>query len=244
MHTPVDANAGDDIYISGDSVCTLQANDPGDATGYWKIISGPAGSFSDLNDPQTTFSGHPGHYILEWTIETACQSSSDQIEVYLYHWLGESFAGGTIFWLSEDFRHGLVAADNDLAYKLVWGCYDQFITSGNGADDPDEGFQNTEAILLDCAEDSIAAKLCSEHYTVEDGKHYADWYLPAENELSLMLTEGHQYLENIKDFEAYWSSTEKSDYKATAIVRQTGLGIYNLSYDKTTKCRVRPISAF
>jgi uncharacterized protein (TIGR02145 family) len=61
----------------------LAANSPGAGnTGQWSVLSGSGGSFSDINNPASTFSGAPGStYQIVWTISNACGSSSDTLTI-------------------------------------------------------------------------------------------------------------------------------------------------------------------
>lgn len=77
---PSTANAGEDQIEVDD--CKLKAELPEHGKGKWKIISGPEGRFFNKDTNQTSFYGKPGEtYELEWTVSTACGSSSDQIVV-------------------------------------------------------------------------------------------------------------------------------------------------------------------
>lgn len=76
---PDPADAGQDQ----NNVCsptTLAANSPTSGNGAWSIINGSGGSFSDINNPFSGFTGIPGNsYTLQWTITTICGSTSDQV---------------------------------------------------------------------------------------------------------------------------------------------------------------------
>ena len=61
----------------------LQANTPYGGTGEWSIYSGGSGSFSDIADPASFFSGTEGVYELKWTISTACGYRTDIVKVTL-----------------------------------------------------------------------------------------------------------------------------------------------------------------
>ena len=60
-------DAGPDQNICGTST-VLQGNDPIPDVGTWSVISGAGGSFLDLHNPSTTFTGTQGvSYILKWS---------------------------------------------------------------------------------------------------------------------------------------------------------------------------------
>ncbi|MCD6346034.1 MAG: hypothetical protein J7L96_01305 [Bacteroidales bacterium] len=82
--TPTTAFAGDDVLVtSGATPVVLDANTPLQGTGTWVVISGDNNStFSDIHDPQASFTGNLCmSYVLEWKIETQCASSADQVVV-------------------------------------------------------------------------------------------------------------------------------------------------------------------
>ncbi|MFB6318398.1 FISUMP domain-containing protein [Saccharicrinis sp. FJH54] len=80
---PTLADAGTDQNILEQATSTtLEGNspDPGHGTGKWSIINGTGGSFSDVNDPNTIFTGEMlGNYKLKWTIQTECDFSEDSV---------------------------------------------------------------------------------------------------------------------------------------------------------------------
>ncbi len=78
---PTVANAGPDQTVCGPA--TLAANNPAVGTGQWTIVSGTGGSFGDIADPATTFSGTGGTtYVLRWTITNGtCTASSDDVSI-------------------------------------------------------------------------------------------------------------------------------------------------------------------
>ncbi len=78
---PPFANAGpDQSYIV--SPATLAANDPGNGTGTWTILSGTGGDIIDLNNPVSSFSGiADSSYTLRWTISALCDTTFDEVNV-------------------------------------------------------------------------------------------------------------------------------------------------------------------
>ncbi|MDH5381648.1 MAG: hypothetical protein OEW75_12390, partial [Cyclobacteriaceae bacterium] len=77
------ANAGTDLIICGNST-PLGANLPAIGSGSWSVTSGdPFGSFSNVNDPVSNFSGTAGQtYILRWTISSgSCAPTLDEVQV-------------------------------------------------------------------------------------------------------------------------------------------------------------------
>jgi gliding motility-associated-like protein len=84
---PTVAAAGADQ--TGTSTCgltqvTLAANTPSIGTGTWTVVSGVGGSFTNANDPATTFNGTAGAtYTLRWTISNGvtCNASTDDVVI-------------------------------------------------------------------------------------------------------------------------------------------------------------------
>jgi|GEM_PF-2520311 len=74
---PSVANAGSDQTDCSGSVI-LSANTPTVGSGAWS--SSPPGTFSNLNDPASSFSAAPGSYTLTWTITNgSCTPSTDDV---------------------------------------------------------------------------------------------------------------------------------------------------------------------
>lgn len=50
--------------------------------GHWSIVSGAGGSFADINNPNSQFTGVPGTtYVLRWTFYNCCDSAYDDVNV-------------------------------------------------------------------------------------------------------------------------------------------------------------------
>jgi len=82
---PTPSDAGVDRYYTNDSLSTiLSANFPkkNHGTASWSLLSGEGGSFVDINDPNTVFTGNPcTEYQLKWEITTECGSSFSTITI-------------------------------------------------------------------------------------------------------------------------------------------------------------------
>ncbi len=185
------ANAGpDQLNVTATSV-TLAANAPGTgATGSWNQISGTGGSFGNPNLPNTTFIGNPGvTYVLRWTIQNACGTTSDDVTV--------SFVAGTAVPSITCQGAPLFVHPTDNSSGIAWGC------SGvvAGAISNTDGQVNTATIVGACTGNS-AAKLCDD--LVAFG--YTDWYLPAREEL--VCIHGGQATLGTFAQKNFWSSTE------------------------------------
>jgi hypothetical protein len=156
--------------------------------------------------------------------------------------IGDSYAGGIIFYLDGTGQHGLVCAPSDQSTGAPWGCKGTFI---NGADNTSigSGNQNTTDIITDCTTSGIAAKICFD--LILNG--HSDWFLPSKDELVLMYT-------NLKTAGLggfantwYWASTEDIyfDYAWHCYFNNgnatTAIGGYP---DKNTLGYVRAVRAF
>jgi hypothetical protein len=122
------ANAGGDINSSSNQV-TLSANSSASGeTGNWSIISGSGGSFSNANSPTSTFTGDLcGEYILRWSIQSLCLTTTDDIVVSFNIPITQAQAGSdqTPTGLSIVLNSNLPGANESGNWSIVSG------TSGN-----------------------------------------------------------------------------------------------------------------
>ncbi len=80
---PTLANAGNDTIVeSGDLSVNLNAKTPDIGNGLWSVLSGEGGTFDIATNPTTLFTGLPYvEYTLLWVISTACDTTSDEVNV-------------------------------------------------------------------------------------------------------------------------------------------------------------------
>ncbi len=144
--------------------------------------------------------------------------------------VGDSAGGGIVFAISGGVNY--VARTADDSTSAQWGCYNVLIT---GADSTTNGAQNTIDIVNGCAEANRAARICSD---LSSGG-YADWYLPAKDQLNTM----YSLRATIGGFTTnlYWSSTEGSSGNAWSQFFFTG---YQFSNDKYGGGYVRCIRSY
>ncbi|MEE4215425.1 MAG: FISUMP domain-containing protein, partial [Bacteroidales bacterium] len=78
-----DADAGEDIELIASDSVQLQAAVPDYGTGYWTIVSGEGGVFTDSSDPNSWFRKDTSNlnYVLRWSVEGPCGTSSDEISL-------------------------------------------------------------------------------------------------------------------------------------------------------------------
>lgn len=130
------------------------------------------------------------------------------------HEIGDTYAGGIIFYLDPSGLHGLIAAPSSQETTATWwnGSYIDTRAYGSGLF---EGKYNTNMINWIQAGATSAAAICAAY---EGGT--TDWYLPSIEELNLMylnIGQGDALgLGNIANFVngTYWSSTDYDKFNA------------------------------
>jgi hypothetical protein len=126
-------------------------------------------------------------------------------------------AGGKIFWVAADRSFAMEASTQDWA-PVNWGCKGVSI-SGAQQFAIGKGAENTKAILENCGEANVAAKIASDY--VLNG--YDDWFLPSRDELAALRARNSLICTNGCDpGNYYWSSTEASSTNAWYIDFLTG----------------------
>jgi hypothetical protein len=80
--------------------------------------------------------------------------------------IGDYYGGGLVYYIDETGKHGLIVATED-AGSGTWGCYGTVIPGtqlflGTGQ-------ENTDAIISNCSDPSIAARICNEWVTRDKG---------------------------------------------------------------------------
>jgi hypothetical protein len=150
------------------------------------------------------------------------------------HRIGESYAGGIVFYIDNTGQHGLLAAMVDQGNYSFSGA--SLMPKATQAV-IGTGLLNTQNIIATQGSGLYAASVCNQ--LVLNG--YNDWYLPSQAELYLMYA--NLKAAGIGNFSSsyYWSSTEYSSGMVLAETFLNGLQVIsrqNLIYN------VRAIRAF
>jgi len=170
--------------------------------------------------------------------------------------IGDTHAGGIIFYLDGSRRHGLVAKATDEPGAYAWSL-DDSTTVASFADGPHGGAYNQRVILERypiAAGTGIRAPAAQACKSINIGPNvYNDWYLPSLYELYLM----YQNIgpgapapnTNIGNFlpTEYWTSTEYQGVDeccAHVVDFDIDTIFFNEDTDKTDAEKVRAVRAF
>jgi len=158
------------------------------------------------------------------------------------HAIGEVYGGGTVFYVSDNGQHGLIAAPADQSTSMRWDNGVNRITGTTG-DGLFAGAMNTTMIVAtqigDDQTGNFAAKVCADYSVTTGGVTYGDWYLPSKYELNLLYLSVNAISGIAQAY--YWCSSEVS--------AQTGnvFGFDNLTWsiaNKSDTYHVRAVRAF
>jgi hypothetical protein len=166
--------------------------------------------------------------------------------------IGDTHAGGIIFYLDGSRKHGLVAKATDEPGEIKWAI-DDSSTVGSFADGPHGGAFNQRVILERHPGGMAPAAQACEDINIGPNV-YSDWYLPSRYELFLMYQNigpgASAPNTNIGNFlpAQYWTSTEyqESGRKCCAHMIHFGSGTTNFNTDQTKddSRMVRAVRAF
>ncbi len=148
-------------------------------------------------------------------------------------------AGGIIFFLEEDGRHGFEAAPTDQGTSsLGQGCGSGTNMLLGLSSDIGTGSSNTQKILTNCSTAGTAAAI-AKAYSLNG---YQDWYLPSKDELN-ELYKNKDILGNFAN-EYYWSSSERSSFEGWLQNFTTGVQAYTYKSFNGINYPVRVIRDF
>lgn len=124
--------------------------------------------------------------------------------------IGSQYQGGTVFYLDNTGRHGLVVANEDASVPVNWGA--GFSVAGSENSELGKGLSNTLAIMADS---NIINTFPNGNYAAARARAYngggaLDWYLPSKDELNLVYAlkaAGKGTWDDDTLGSNYWSST-------------------------------------
>ncbi|WP_170227803.1 DUF1566 domain-containing protein [Mucilaginibacter frigoritolerans] len=128
--------------------------------------------------------------------------------------IGQSYAGGIIFYVDNTGKHGLVMAPTDLPLETTWDNGTVGLLTTNTA--VGTGKANTAAIVAALGTSYANTWGTYPGYAALDASKvtvngYSDWYLPSKDELTLMETNlSGLDLGPAKLTGAYWSSSTET----------------------------------
>jgi hypothetical protein len=160
--------------------------------------------------------------------------------------IGQSYGGGTIFYVDGTGCHGLIAAPSDLSTGIQWwnGSYVSITTTSTNTG---TGHANTLAVIAAQGTGTYAASIVN-GVTING---YNDWFLPSRDELVLIsvLSSSLKSAMGISTTSWYWSSSSdisanpitQSQYTWAVFVNDSN---HTNSWLRNTSYRVRPVRVF
>jgi hypothetical protein len=160
---------------------------------------------------------------------------------YPQHFIGESYGGGIVYYVTDDGQHGLIASTTDQTPSKWYG--GSFTITRARADGYGAGLKNTLIMIADQAAvdgNPFSATVCNEYNTSDGyGAAIGDWYLPSVWELYWLYVE--KDIVGGFDTGYYWSSTEYDLGEAWAQDFNDGTQFH---YTKDGSGFIRAIRAF
>jgi hypothetical protein len=183
--------------------------------------------------------------------DTIFLTNGGYVKLPEYHYVGELYGGGVIFYVDQTGMHGLICSMTDLSSSQEWSNVN-YSQIGIEAQNDWNGLSNTFTIIGQSGHSNSAAKLCNDYTNLNYGTGiFSDWYLPAMDQCYLMFqtkyqvnkaldSDGNESTTSILKSN-YWSSTE---YDATIswmfeFTTGTPKNIY-----KNSTARIRAIRSF
>jgi hypothetical protein len=148
--------------------------------------------------------------------------------------IGQSYAGGRIFYIDCTGEHGLIVATNPSTTALEWGCLNTEISTSSNVN---TGQNNTNMILSNCASTTNAATYC-DNLTLNG---YSDWFLPSIEELKLIRI----YNINFPNLYWCWSSSQSNSFSSYGMNMSPDNPTGSISQNpKSWLFKVLPVRAF
>ncbi len=179
-------------------------------------------------------------FILSLAVLCGCSNNVDYDSADKIYEVGDVYfhkgKAGIVFCVTDGGRHGKIVSGN---YGFCqWASIDDIEKGQLGVFDEDDGMNNMNKIR---AVEGWREKFPAFAWCADKGE---EWYLPAKNEVEILLKSGALYDRNI----SLWTSTEYmfTDYFAVSIVEiyvdyRVNVNHYALC---DSKCYVRAIAAF
>lgn len=115
--------------------------------------------------------------------------------------VGQSYAGGIVFYVDGTGEHGLIASETDCCDSAKW-FNGNFVITNTIEVEVGRGQSNTTKIIETQGDGIYAASICDQF--VING--YSDWFLPSRSELNLLYQKRNMVGGFDNDY--YWCSTE------------------------------------
>lgn len=162
------------------------------------------------------------------------------LQVIIYQIGGIGPAGGIVIYLDNTGNHGIEVAPVDLGPVSSWGCFGKTFV-GATATAIGAGKANTIAILNNCADQGIAARVAAD-YSLNG---YIDWYLPSKDELQAVwsMASGINFV-GFSNLKTYWASTDDGDRAWFMGLGSESLGRQYEDWKWMDWLYVRPVRSF
>jgi hypothetical protein len=206
--------------ISDDTATNIASNFTGTALdGNVTETSVPCATLASHQSCTLTFT--PGSTLVPSTAFTIAGSNTNTVVADITIRalaLGDTFGGGVVLQMPAGGNPGLIASDSSSS-ELGWG---QGVSTSAWSDD--NGANNTQLIITRLGNNfgtPYAAGYCNA-MAVGPGGVYSDWYLPAKNQLTTIMTAAQGITPAPSMFQslrAYWSSTEDNSINNDAWYR-------------------------
>ena len=171
------------------------------------------------------------------------------------HVIGDSYAGGIVFWVDAAGEHGLIAARADQNAGVKWSNGGTYKLTGTTGDGLYAGAMNTMLLVAqqtgDTTDGNFAAKVAADYSVQENGTSactgaateicYGDWYLPSKFELKLLYQNKTAAVVGGFANNDYWSSSENGSGIAWS---QYFLNGFQYNTSKLNPLPVRAVRAF
>jgi hypothetical protein len=209
------------------------------ATGYKWNTTNNYGTATDMgtatSKTETGLTSGATYTRYVWAYST-CGITAPTTLTQIFLYIGQSHAGGIVFYIDGTGLHGLVATPGDQSASAQWGCSETLISGTSTA--IGSGQANTTAIVNGCSTSGIAARLCNS-LIFPPLSPYFDWFLPSKGELNLLYLQKDVVGGFVEDY--YWSSSEQDASSAWVQHFTTGVQ-YN--FYKFNYVGVRAVRAF